>query len=89
MDLIADEQSAMAHVLKTAGKARTVAEGLILAYVAGLTWHNFDGTVPYIWVSWLTRLLLGEASSEWAARFRAQHEGWSWSGVYSDFDRYQ
>ena len=46
MGPIADEQSAMAHVLKTAGKARTVVEGLILANVAGLTWHNFDGTVP-------------------------------------------
>ena len=86
---IADEQSAIAHVLKTAEKALTVVEGLILAYVAGVTWHNYDGTVPYIWVSWLTRLLLGEVSSEWTARFRAQHEDWSWSAVYSDLDRYQ
>ena len=45
MGLIADEQSAMAHVLKTAGKARTVVEGLILAYAAGLTRRNFDGPV--------------------------------------------
>ena len=34
---------------------------------------------PYIWVTWLTRLLVGENSCEWAAWFRAQHESWSWS----------
>ena len=33
---------------------------------------------PYIWVTWLTKLLVGENSCEWSAWFRAQHEGWSW-----------
>ena len=46
-------------------------------------------TGPYIWVTWLTRLLAGEASCEWAAWFRAQHEGWSWSRTPSDFDQSQ
>ena len=41
---------------------------------------------PYIWVTWLTRLLVGENSCEWAAWFRAQHEGWSWARVPSTFD---
>ena len=41
---------------------------------------------PYIWVTWLTRLLVGENSCEWAAWFRAQHEGWSWARVASGFD---
>ena len=42
---------------------------------------------PYIWVTWLTRLLVGENSCEWAAWFRAQHESWSWSKVPSGFDQ--
>ena len=41
---------------------------------------------PYIWVTWLTRLLVGENSCEWAAWFRAQHESWSWAKVPSGFD---
>jgi hypothetical protein len=40
----------------------------------------------YIWVTWLTRLLSGENSGEWAAWFRANHEGWSYEKVSSDFD---
>ena len=43
-----------------------------------------DGS--YIWVTWLTRLLVGESSCEWASWFRAQHEGWSWERVPSNFD---
>ena len=43
-----------------------------------------DGT--YIWVTWLTKLLVGENSCEWASWFRAQHEGWSWTKVPSGFD---
>ena len=42
---------------------------------------------PYIWVTWLTKLLVGENSCEWAAWFRAQHEGWSWDNVPSTFDQ--
>lgn len=41
---------------------------------------------PYIWVTWLTKLLVGENSCEWAGWFKAQHEGWSWQKVPSDFD---
>ena len=41
---------------------------------------------PYIWVTWLTKLLVGENSCEWAAWFRAQHEGWSWAKVPDTFD---
>ena len=41
---------------------------------------------PYIWVTWLTKLLVGENSCEWSAWFRAQHEGWSWEKAASSFD---
>jgi len=34
---------------------------------------------PYIWVTWLTRLLVGEECCEWAAWFKAQHEGSSYA----------
>ena len=44
-------------------------------------------TGPYIWVTWLPRLLSGESSCEWAAWFKAQHEGSSWARVPSDFDQ--
>ena len=32
-------------------------------------------TGPYVWVTWLPRLLSGESSCEWASWFKAQHEG--------------
>ena len=41
---------------------------------------------PYIWMTWLTRLLVGEQSCEWASWFRANHEGWSWAKVPDTFD---
>jgi hypothetical protein len=41
---------------------------------------------PYIWVTWLTKLLVGENSCEWAAWFKANHEGRSWTKVPSNFD---
>ena len=41
---------------------------------------------PYIWTTWLTRLLVGEQSCEWASWFRANHEGWSWARVPDTFD---
>ena len=44
-------------------------------------------TGPYIWVTWLPRLLSGEGSCEWAAWFKAQHEGSSWARVPSNFDQ--
>lgn len=44
---------------------------------------------PYIWVTWLTKLLVGENSCEWAAWFRANHEGSSWAKVPTTFDAAQ
>ena len=41
---------------------------------------------PYIWVTWLTKLLVGETSCEWAAWFRSNHEGRSYEKVPSDLD---
>ena len=41
---------------------------------------------PYIWVTWLTKLMVGETSCEWAAWFKARHENWSYKKVPSDFD---
>ena len=41
---------------------------------------------PYIWVTWLTKLLVGENSCEWAAWFRSQHETWSYEKVPSTSD---
>ena len=32
---------------------------------------------PYIWTTWLARLLTGEAQCEWAGWFRAHYEGWT------------
>ena len=41
---------------------------------------------PYIWATWLTKLMVGETSCEWAAWFKARHESWSYKKVPSDFD---
>ena len=41
---------------------------------------------PYVWVTWLPRLLVGEGSCEWAGWFRAQHEGSTWQKAPSNFD---
>lgn len=41
---------------------------------------------PYIWVTWLTRLLTGDNSCEWSSWFRSQHESSSWDKMPSDFD---
>ena len=41
---------------------------------------------PYVWVTWLTKLLVGENSCEWSAWFKACHEGWSWEKQPSTFD---
>ena len=42
---------------------------------------------PYVWVTWLPRLLSGESSCEWASWFKTQHEGDSWARMPSDFDQ--
>ena len=52
-----------------------------------LTMAQLRATGPYIWVTWLPRLLSGESSCEWAAWFKAQHEGSSWARTPSDFDQ--
>ena len=32
---------------------------------------------PYVWVTWLARLLAGEASCEWAGWFRSHYQDWT------------
>ncbi len=44
------------------------------------------GGGPYIWVTWLSKILAGEATCEWASWFKAQHESWSWRKAQSSFD---
>ena len=34
---------------------------------------------PYIWATWLSKLLVGDNSCEWASWFKAQYEGKSWT----------
>ena len=40
---------------------------------------------PYIWATWLSRLLAGESHCEWAAWFRAHYQ--DWERPPSDFDQ--
>ena len=40
---------------------------------------------PYIWATWLAKLLTGENSCEWASWFRAHHQ--DWTKPPSDFDQ--
>ena len=40
---------------------------------------------PYIWATWLSRLLAGEAHCEWAGWFRAHYR--DWTKPPSDFDQ--
>ena len=35
--------------------------------------------LPYIWITWLAKLLAGDSSCEWATWFKARHEPGSWS----------
>ena len=42
---------------------------------------------PYIWITWLTKLLTGEQSCEWAAWFRAHHDARSWEKMPDPFDQ--
>ena len=42
---------------------------------------------PYIWATWLPRLLTGQNSCEWAIWFKAHHQ--DWTRVPSDFDQSQ
>lgn len=40
-------------------------------------------TEPYVWATWITKLLAGEASCVWSAWFRAHH---SFARLDTDFD---
>ena len=40
---------------------------------------------PYIWATWLTKLLTGENSCEWAVWFKAHHR--NWDKIPSDFNQ--
>ena len=40
---------------------------------------------PYIWTTWLPRLLTGENSCEWAVWFKSRYGGWDRAS--SDFDQ--
>ena len=42
---------------------------------------------PYIWATWLPRLLTGENLCEWAVWFKAHHQ--NWTKVPSDFNQAQ
>ncbi|MBN1368598.1 MAG: PD-(D/E)XK nuclease family protein [Dehalococcoidales bacterium] len=41
---------------------------------------------PYIWTTWLTRLLVGEHSCEWGAWFKTHHESNSYEKIPGSFD---
>ena len=51
-----------------------------------LTWPSCGRTVLYIWFTWLTKLLTGEQSWEWAAWFKTYHEARSWEKMPDPFD---
>ena len=44
-----------------------------------------DRDFPYIWATWLPRLLTGENACEWAVWFKAHYQ--EWDRVPSDFDQ--
>lgn len=41
---------------------------------------------PYIWVTWMPRLLSGNHHCEWASWFKAQHDGKTWRRAHRDFE---
>jgi len=41
---------------------------------------------PYIWATWLTRLLVGEHCCEWGAWFKTHHQSSSYEKVPDNFD---
>ena len=42
---------------------------------------------PYMWATWLPKLLTGENSCEWTAWFKAHHR--NWTRTPSDFNQAQ
>ena len=44
---------------------------------------------PYIWVTWLSKLLVGDASCEWATWFRAHHKDYAKMPRTHDFAAWQ
>ena len=43
-------------------------------------------SVPYIWTTWVSKIIVGGHSCEWAAWFQAHHESQSWDKVPTTFD---
>ena len=43
---------------------------------------------PYIWVTWLTKLLAGESQCEWSAWYRAHHKEYDKLPVEFDIARW-
>ena len=43
---------------------------------------------PYIWVTWIAKLLAGENSCEWAAWFKAHHQGYE-KATDTDFNNWR
>ena len=41
---------------------------------------------PYIWVTWLSKLLSGDDSCEWRAWFQAHHYSGSWARAETSFN---
>ena len=57
-------------------------------YTHSLLEGDMAEKVLYIWVTWLAKLLAGDADCEWAAWFKAQQAGSGWSRAASgEFDR--
>jgi hypothetical protein len=38
---------------------------------------------PYVWTTWLSKLLVGDQSCEWATWFKTNHQGFSWVFSFS------
>ena len=41
---------------------------------------------PYIWATWLTKLLAGEDSCEWSSWFKSQYDSRTWEKAPSNYD---
>ena len=48
---------------------------------------NLRSNGPYVWTTWLPRLLSGDSSCEWAGWFKARHDGSTWAKRLSGFDQ--
>ena len=73
-----------AHGTRHNGSARAALEP---HPVGRTTMPRLRSDGPCFWATWLTRLLSGEDSCDWAAWFRAHYEDGSWRQMPSDLDR--